>query len=390
MLTSYEGRGKGTVALNETVERTMNLTGEIFKKARKFSNSGISISEKLQFNRAETSEWTGVGQKLDMKSTKPVVWNTFPRRFLRSAHFLSFEEVDHQKDENTVLNDIAAQAEEDSALGFMLMIHEAFNAVDGNYRHDGDLQFLAMFGWRYHITIDGLHITGDTSKTIGGINPNTQTAYQNPYINPVAASDGRAAIKSVTQWRMAMRRMLRMLSYQGVSGWEKLAKGVKGVPDAPLFLEEGAKGQDQLIIMVDTGSFDDLAEVVFDRMDNVGADQALLNVKYKGIPIQENERMGINSTYGYGKDSSGNELWADRGGNYATGNWKGYGETVVLNTNYLNFRVHADHAPQIYPAYKPELMSGVCHERDMWLQLTNRSRRRIGGYIGPYQLLNAA
>ncbi|TXH53326.1 MAG: hypothetical protein E6Q97_13505 [Desulfurellales bacterium] len=389
LLTEYVGAGKGTVALNETVERTMGLTGDIFKKARKFSDSGITISEKLQFNKAETSQWTGVGQKISMKGTQPPTWNQFPRRFLRSAHFLSHQEIDYQKNEKTVLNDIAAQALEDVALGFILALHEAFNAPDGNYKHDGDANYLAMFGWRHHLTLDGLHITGDTSKSIGNINPYSQPLYRNPYINPVEASDGRAAIKNIGQWRMAMRRALRMLSYGGVGSFGSLAKNVKGVPDAPMFLEENAKRDDALIIMMDTGSFDDLSEVVFDRMDNVGRDQALLNPLYKGIPCQENERMGL-SSYGYGYDSTGTALWTDRTGSYASGLWASYGETAVLNLKHLQVRVHSEHAPAMHPAYKPELMDGVCHEQDMWVQLTNNSRRRLGCYIGPYQLLNAA
>ena len=94
--------------------------------------------------------------------------------------------------------------------------------------------------------------------------------------------------------------------------------------------------------------------------------------------------MGIDPTYGYGFDSDGNALWTDEGAKYASGQWKGFGECAVWNTNYIRFLTHADHDPQIYDAYKPEGMTGVAHEGDFWCQLACGSRRRLGAYLGPF------
>jgi len=391
-LDHYNGRGRKTGVINETTERTIGLTAEIFKRTRKTADSGNYFKDKLQFNKAETAQWVGAGQKIESASTPPITWTEWPRRFLRYNHFIDYSEIDTQKDEAEILNDLVKQAREDSDLSIVLALHEAFNSRDGNYAHDGTSNYLQMFGWRHIITPDGLRIDGQ-SAALGGLNPTTQPLWRNPFINPTTDSLGGRGISSVTEIRRAVHRMFQMLNYTGVNGFGKLAASVRGVPEELPFDNEKSP-KDVFIAMCDPNTYLDAAEVFQDRQDSVARDEALLRPMIKGVPVQENERMGIDATYGYGYDSSGNPLWdtapANTFANTASGIYKGYGEFVVVNTQYVRHQVHSDHAPAIYDAYKPEGMAGVAYEGDYWCQTTCSSRRRAGGYIGPFATLNAA
>lgn len=390
-LDRYMERGRGTVALNETTDRTVGLAAKFFNRTKKTWDGGNNLREKLQFNKSEVAQWVAVGSKIDFAGTKEITWSSWPRRALRWAWFLDYLEIDTNKSEEECLNDIAAQALEDAMLSVIQMLRDAWDAEDGNYMHDGTGgNYLRMFGWRHLLTINGLHITNDSTKSIGGINPSSQALWRNPFVNPIEASDGRSPIKSIQQWRRAVTRIMTQLNFQTVAGYSVLGSKVKGVPegDTP---DDVDKLPDDFFGMCDTGTFLDAREVMFDRADNVGTDQGgfTLAPRFKGMPFMENEKMGIGSS-GYGKSKvDGSALWTDPGGDYAIGQWAGYGETAILNTKYVHLQVHGDHAPKLYPAYKPERMAGVGNEGDWWGQQTCKSRRRCGGYIGPYQLLDS-
>lgn len=392
-LDKYVGRGRKTPVVNETVERTVGLVAEFFRRLRRSQDSGLLIKEKLQFQRtANVAQWVLASQRTAAGDTKAPTWAEYPRRFARFHHYVDYSEIDTQKDEFEILNDLLAQAKEDVDLAVIQLLHDAFMAPDGNYAHDGNSENLRMFGWRHFITPDGLHIAGQGS--IGGINPTTQSLWRNQFINPDTDSLGGRGISSIVEMRRAFSRGLQLLNFQGVNGYGKLAKNVRGVPKNEEFFTQKDSPKDTLIAVTDPNSFIDLSEVLFDRQDDVGRDQVLMAPVFKGVPLMESASLGINATYGYGHDSSGNDLWtAAPSGTFALdydAALKGYGELIIVNTKYMAFDVHSDHAPHIYDSYRPEGLSGVAFEGDMWPQLTCSSRRRVGCYIGPFAGLGAA
>lgn len=377
-LPQYLDRMKN--AVNETVSQTIGLEAGLFQKIRKTYDGGTTCKEKLQFNRAAVGQWAAMDQKITMGGTRGPSQNEVAMRRLHSAHFIAFDEVDAQGDEKTVINNIVSQAKEDVDLFHLSMIRDAFHSRDGNYAHDGSSNFLAPYGWRHLLTIDGLHVTGSAVTNILGINASTQSLYRNPYINPVAASDGGKPWTSMTQIRNVFDRAFRMLHYTGVGAWGTVTKNVKGVPDTPLIRKTNA-GPDY-VILCDGVMHDDFGGIVFDRMDNVGADQGFPVRVYKGVPILWSEGLGMNSS-GYGYMNDGTAAWADRGGSYASGSWQNYSEAVLLYLPEWRFWSTSQRSPKIFPPYKPELMAGLCYETEYRCALSVRSRRRCGVYMGP-------
>lgn len=392
-LDRYVGRGRKTPVVNETTERTVGLVAEFFRRLRRNQDSGLLIKEKLQFQRTtNVAQWVLAAQKTAAGDTKAPTWAEYPRRFARFHHYVDYAEIDTQKGEEEILNDLLAQAKEDVDLAVIQLLHDAFMARDGNYLHDGTSENLRMFGWRHFITPDGLHFAGQGS--IGGINPTTQSLWRNQFINPATDSLGGRGISSITEMRRGFSRALQLLNFTGVNGFGKLASNVRGVPKGEEFFTQKDSPKDTLIAMTDPNSFIDLAEVLFDRQDDVGRDQVLMAPVFKGIPLMESSGLGIDATYGYGYDASGNTLYTGApSGTFANtyaGLLKGYGELVIVNTKYMAFDVHSMHAPHVYDAYKPEGLSGVAFEGDIWPQLTVSSRRRVGCYVGPFAGLGAA
>lgn len=389
-LSRYLGRvGKAGALVNEVVPRTL-MGAKLFKNLMVWTKGGFSIKTPLQFNRAEAGQWVGPGQKLTLKGNKATTWTDWPFRIYRWAHFVDEIEMLIQGDEETMLISILDQAKEDFAIAICLAIEDALLAPDGNYAHDGaGTDYLTMFGWRHLITIDGKHITGDTSRSIGGINPVTQPLWKHPYINPVEASDGRAAIRSVQDLRKAWGRLFRQLQFASIKDWGKLASNAKDNQNPSAETTKRARLEDYHIF-VDSGTYDEFPEICFDRQDNVGRDQGLIGPVYKGVDIEEAETLGVDKTYGYGFNSAGEALWTDRGSSYASGQWKGWGESCVFNTKYMRLACLPDNFPKVYDAYKPELMAGMAMEGMLVAQLMTASRRRQGGFVGPFELTEAA
>lgn len=386
-LPKYVGRKGGKHKLiNEAAPRTL-FGAEFFNRTKTTFEGGTQWKTKLQFNAADIGQWTGVGEKLAYKGTKAITYAYVPPRFYRWAWYLDKAEVDTQGDPDVVLHDIVMQAKEDADLAVALAINSAMIAKDGNYLHDGTSNYLTMFGLKYWITINGLHITHNTATPLGGITTASQAKWKNPFINPVEASDGGKPITSVFELRNALQRAFKLLNFESVSVWGKLTKNVEHVPSDDPDNKKSLQGSPYGIV-VDSGTYDDYRDVVFDRQDNMGADQYALPPTVKGIPVKECESFGM-GTYGYGKDDSNNDLWTSAGGSYANGNWANHGECIVYNADYLHCTVHGDHDPAIYDPYKPEGMEGVAYEGSLWVQTACRSRRRAGAYIGPYRLARA-
>ena len=368
-------------AINETVLQTFPVDALIIDKIKKDYTGGLTIQEKLQFTKANVGKWVAMDEKLALGGTRGPTWLSTAMRTMRSAHFIGGDELESQDRDDVIINNLERQAKEDVALFHISMIHDAMWAADGNYAHDGITDFLAPFGFRHLITLDGLHVTGSTTTAIQGINASTQSLYRNQFINPVTASDGGKPITSYTQIRTAFDRAFRMLHYGGVQGFGKLASKVTGVPDTQTVRKSMLS--DDYIILADGKFHDDYGALVFDRMDNIGEDQGFPVRKYRGVPILWTEGLGMNS-YGYGYDSAGNALWTDRGSSYASGKWAGYSEALVLYLPEWRFYVGSQSGPKEWPPYKPEGMDGIAYETKYRCQLSVRSRRRGGVYVGPF------
>lgn len=385
---SQEGFG----VINETIPRTF-LAGRLLSRSKRNWSTGLTWDYELQFNTSEIGEWVGAGEKLALRGTRATTRGSVPRRFYQWGWFKAYHELDHNsgrggRTTREVIVDILKQAKEDACVAIVTALENVILALDGNYAHDGTGgNFLLPFGLRYWFTIDGLHITGDTSRTIAGINPSTQTLWKNGYINPVEASDGMAPIASVYDLRKALNRALRMLRHDSIKqSWGELAKDVQ----KPMAYDPDGPGKpSDLMILMDPKTSIDYRDVVFDREDNVSRDQARGRPIFKGIEVGDYDNLGVNSN-GYGLDEAGNPLWTDRGGDYASGNWAGYGETFVVRADLFHFLVHPQHFPFIKRPYEPEGMMGVAYEGDAWVQTACRSRRRGGVYIGPYAVPVAA
>lgn len=369
-------------AINETVLQTYPITALLIDKIKRDYTGGLTIQEKLQFTKANVGKWVAMDEKLSLGGTRGPTWLSTAMRTMRSAHFIGGDELESQDSDEVIINNLERQAKEDVALFHISMIHDALWSIDGNFAHDGTTDFLAPFGFRHLLTLDGLHITGSSTTSIQGINASSQALYRNQYINPVSASDGGKAITSYTQIRNVLDRAFRMLHFGGVQGFGKLAKNVSGVPDTQTIRKSALS--DDYVIVTDGKFHDDYGALVFDRMDNIGEDQGFPVRKYRNVPMLWSEGLGINSTYGYGYDSAGNTLWTDRGGSYASGSWKGYSEAMVFYLPEWRFYVGSQSGPKEWPPYKPEGMDGIAYETKYRCQLSVRSRRRGGVYVGPF------
>lgn len=389
---SRAGAKDGFGLINETIPRTL-LAGMLLRRARKDWSGGITWSFDLQFNRAEVGEWVGVGQKLGLRGTRPLTRGSVPRRTYQWAWYKDYQELDPNKGTFEVVQDILEMAKEDAGVAIITALENAITSYDGNWAHDGAASgdFLLPFGWRFWITIDGLHITGNSGYTVGGINASTQPLWQNGYINPVAASDGMRPIRSVHDLRTGWTRALRMLRFDSVRDWGAVGKDIQNVNQ---YDPDTAETPRDLLILCDPRTSIDFREVVFGREDNVGRDQGRGRPVFKGIEVGDYDSMGMPST-GYGTfPSDGTATWPDRTtlgqAPYATGQWPNWGESCVLNTKFLHFLVDPRSFPQIKKPYEPEGLFGLAYEGKIVAQTACRSRRRGGVYVGPFELALAA
>lgn len=342
-LDTYLGRPGSKFSLVTECATKNVVAGRLFRRTKLDVKGGVNVRWPVQFNRAEIAEWVGPYHKGTLRGTRPPTWGSVPRRYLAWFVFKSWVELElNEGDERAQIIDTARLFKSDIAVALVDRLESAMMAKDGNYLHDDSQEsdFLLPFGLKYWCTLDGLHVTGNTTKTVGGINPNTYTLWKNPYINPVASSDGLGPIANILQLRPALERMMRLMRFDDLSAWGPVAKDAQGVEPAD---PDGRDRPDDLVIVCDAGTDVQFREVLFDRQDNVGFDQGLRRPIYKGIEIMSSDQLGMGA-YGYGRDDANADLWVDRGGSYANGNWAGYGETL------------------------------------------RRSRRRGLGYIGPYAL----
>ena len=172
---------RNKTAIDETVAQTIGVEGTLLSKmAKEGVFGGTDVREKHQFNRALVGRWVGLDEKLELGGTQGVTYSTVPMRTMRSAHFVAGDELEAEHDEETIINRIVEQAQQDVALFNINMVRDAWNARDGNYAHDGTSDHLAPFGWRHFLTIDGLHVSGSASTAVAGINASTQALWKNP------------------------------------------------------------------------------------------------------------------------------------------------------------------------------------------------------------------
>lgn len=378
-------KGEKYGLINDARPKTLAV-GRMFKRASTDWTGGITLAVKIKLERARVMTWMGPTDKLTMKPVPAPQEVNVPRRFIGFSVYKSYAEMDHNKGEKEVVYDVVSSMWDDVCTDTIQEFEDTILSVDGNYAHDGTgSDYLLPLGVLYWITIDGLHITGDTSKTVGGINPNTYTNWKNPYINPVTSydfgTDGK--VTSVFELRECYQRALRMLRWIAVRpAWgaaaDKMYDGDTFDPDGP---EDPSK---DYIILCDPKTQIKYGSIIFDRNDNVAKDQGSQTPLFKGIPVEDAEQLGIDATYGYGFDSTGTALWTDRTGSYASGNWKGYGVSLFLNAKLIHVLTHPNHAPFMKDPYEPEGMFGLAWEGDWWLQTVARSRKRGGCYVGPY------
>lgn len=391
-LDKYLGRpsDKKFGLVNEVLSRRL-LFGKLFRRMKTDWDGGPHIQFPLQFNRSNVGGWTGPYAKLALKTTKGPTYGKVPIRVYGWAWHKSFLEIELNKGPEIMLRNLLEDSKQDVCVDTIMAMEEAFLARDGNYLHDGTgADYVFPYGLRYWATIDGLHITGDTSKSVAEVNPYSNPLHRNQYINPVTSSDrgtdGR--IQSVWDLPRALDRAMQQMSFDSPQVWGSLAADVNAKDFDPTDYDRAVEPED-LRILTDMRTSTDFRRVLFDREDNVGKDQSRGRPVWKGIEAEESDKLGMNS-YGYGYDDDGNAMWTDRGGSYANGQWANYGEMIIANMKFLHVAVHPDHFPKLYPAYKPEGMEAIAHEGSIWFNTLCRSRRRGLFYIGPYNLNQAS
>lgn len=367
------------------------MGGKLFRRCRESWAEGSTISYQVQFDRSTTGRWVGPNSKLALAGVKTPVTGSVPRRYYQSGTYLDYKVLDQNKGIKEVLFDVFRHFKRETAADTLLAFESAIMAPDGNYMHDGgaDGEFLIPFGWRYWFTIDGLHITGDTTRAVGGINPSTYPGWRHPYINPVTASDGLGAITSVFELRTALERMMRELRFDSPQTWGELA-GPISKKDSPSFDPDGKGKPEDMGLYTDKRTRIFFSQVLFDREDQVTRDQARGRSVWKGIDIEDDDAMGLGDN-GYGlHPTTAAALWIDRTGTYANGQWKKGGEMLVCRHKNFHVMTHPKHSPMTKRPYEPEGMFGIGHEFDFWLQTVVNDRRAAGGLISGYSFPAAA
>lgn len=369
--------------VNDFVPRTF-LVGKLLRRAKASEDGGLNITFDVDLEAGAQPQWVGPYEELSFATTTPPQRGSVPWRFLQHAWTKSLHEIDLNKGDKVVVIDLLQQAKEKINTSAVAMLEDTFMAKDGNQDHDeGGAQFLKPLGLRYWGTIDGLHITGSTSRTVGGINPNTYANWKNEYINPYTSSDmgTTGKITSIRDLPTAFERMAARMRFEAIDVWGNLAKDVK---HADTMDPDGKQSPDDLLIVQDYRSNILLRDIFFDNRDDVSRDNQFRGrPTWKGIPVDWDQNLGL-GTYGYAKDSAGNTLWTHSDTtNYVAGNWVNGGESYFVNTKYARMMVHNKHMPFIKDPYIPQGRFQLAFEWDFWTQLMFRSRRRgIGAIIG--------
>lgn len=383
-LSHYLGRpGDPLSIINEAAAQDV-VFGRMWKRAKYDWKAGLTLKFPVKFERANIVQPMGPLTKLSARSTPAPTYGEIPMRAVGWMGYISAFEMDLNQGEKEMLRNLVKDAKSDIAVDFAGSMEDWGWARDGNYLHDGvgSNDFLKFYGPRYWCTIDGLNISG--SGAVGGITPaatGTLAAWRNGFISPAAAIDGLPVCSSVIELPYLLDRAMNYMRWDNLDVWGGATSDVGDAnqPQDP----DGAEKPEDLMILTDKRTSLDYRRVVFDREDNVGRDQARGRPMYKRIEIIDTAKLGMNS-YGYGFDDDGTALWTDRGTTYASGQWAGYGETMLINTRYFKIASHPNHAPKVKPGYAPEGMDGVAHEGNFWLQTFARSRKRGCFYIGPY------
>jgi hypothetical protein len=377
--------GEKLTLVNEAADHDY-VVGRLFKRIRMSVGEGSELKWPLQFERANVTTWGHAHSEITLGNTKPARWGKAPWRMLLWGWYLPYAEMHANRGIKEVLYDLGRQCREDVAVALCGDLEDAILAEDGNYAHDGTgPDNVIPYGLLQYGTIDGLHIAeagaATPARSVADINPGTYTRWKNPFISPVASTDGLGTITSIWQFRQALNRMMRLMRFDSISAaWGNLAEGVRNAPDED---PDRKETPEDLMILTDDKTEVAYREVLFSRQEDIGYDQFQERPAYKRLKLLGTDKLRMNAQ-GYGKAADGSALWTDRGGSYASGQWAGWGRALVLNTRYLHVAVHPEHGPLQKKPYVPERRMGLAHEGDLWLQLICRSRRRGIGHIGPF------
>lgn len=370
--------GKGNPILEAA--RKHVLFGRLFKKARTDVSGGTGIRWPVHFNKSNVVQPYGPYSRMNPGTVQPARFAAIPWRAAAWSVFVDEFEIDLNKGEKEVLVDTLKLVGSVVGMNIVEFFETVGLAEDGNYQHDGQYSLNDLFlGLKYWCTIDGLHITGDTTKTVGGLNPNDLQLWRNGYINPVTASDGVGPITSMMQMRECLDRAFMDLTWDEFDYFGEMTGKVQGAPTRDW--DSGTSPKDLMIWTSKAGSIE-MRQILFDREDNVGRDQHRPRPVYHGVTIHHSDLLGI-SQYGYGIDRNNNAMWTSRGGSYANGNWPNHHEFMLIDTNYFKVAMHPQHAPGVKKPYVPESRFGLTMEGNWWLQTMCESRQRGLYYIGP-------
>jgi hypothetical protein len=383
------------------VPKTM-LGGKLLRRAKKSIEGGTEINFDVQLETIAPGQWVGANTKLELKGTKTTTRGSVPWRFYQDAWYMDLKLIDLNKGTKHIVFNLLQNAKEQVCVATITEFESKILAYDGNGDHDGVTGSggLHPLGLRYWGTFDGQHLL-DASATVAGIQPtatrtNGHDEWLNPYINPVSSSDfGTAgAIGSVRDVPEAMERMAMEMYFESADVWGTFAKDIK---HNKKFDPDSKQTPEDLMIVCDRLTNVKYRDVLFQARDDVTyTNQSRGRPSWKGIPVDWDINLGYGSAgVGYDRagtslsfdfaDSTPGTLGVDRA-DYTEGGWKSAGEMMFLNTKWLYFVTHPDHAPMTKKPYMPEGMFGMAMEYDFYLQTVCRSRRRGIGVIAGYSV----
>lgn len=375
--------------LNEMSPKTF-LIGKMLSRAKKNFSGGKSIDFDVLLDLPVAGKWVGAYEKMELQGVRATTRGSVPWRFYQCAHVIDLKERDLNQGTRQVVYDIYQSFKEQVCTSTVDDLETTLMSYSGNYTADGQFGGDAgqpALGPRYWFTPDGLHITGDSSKTVGGINPTTKTKWKNPYINPTGASDGMPGIKHVRELPEAMERLSLELRFESPNIWGPITRDIK---HAPKLETDNPATKSPLLIFTDRKTSIKYRNVLFDARDDVSRDQFRGRPVWHGVVVDYDEKLGVPSS-GWGYDANGNLVvtevtgGSDRPSGF-TGLWKNAGEMYFFNADYFFFVCHPKYNPMTKKPYMPEGMFALALESTFWLQTVCRSRRRAGGVIIGYNL----
>lgn len=393
-LAKYITKRGGKLGLVNDTARHSYVAGQLFKRILLKLDGGLKLAWQIQLEESRVTQHLGPHDRITLGTTKPPQTATADWRILGAGWMTLAVEMALNRGEDVVLHDLGKKAAGEITLGIANDTEEDFFAPDGNRYHDGTGGVNnIMLGLLYYATIDGLNIAEAGATTpalaVAGINPGTYPNWKNGYISPVGSSDGLGTIDNVYQLPSAYDRAMTDMSFDRItSPWSAEVGEPQGIDPTDFDRPERAG---DLFFAADHATAHAWGSVLRARRpDDVGYDGQTPVPTYKRTRIQGVPELLIDATYGYGFDSSGTPLWTDRTGSYASGQWKGRGQSILINTRYLHMAGVEDWMPHIAKSYKPEGLMAVAVEGWMYHQLVCRSRKRGVYYVGPYDVSVAA